>query len=138
MSEVKKEKMKVLTKEAILSMDDLPIEEVKVPEWNGTVRMRSLSGKERDEFESAVQFRSKGNRVDIKELKVTLLSLTIVDEENKLIFTKEDLTTLNAKSAKAIDQLFAVATKMNGIGEEAVKELGKNLSGDQSVASGSD
>ena len=128
----------MLTKEEILNVEDLPTREISISEWkNGVIRMKSLSGKDRDEFETAVQQHSKGNSIDLRGLKVLLLSLTIVDEKNELMFTKEDLEALNSKSAKILNHLFEVAQEMNGIGEEAVEELRKNSLGGQSVASGS-
>ena len=130
-------KMK-LTKDQILNADDLPTREVEVPEWGGAVKIRSLSGKERDSFEDTIQKRKKGQSIELKGLKVLLLSLTIVNENNSSMFTEEDLEKLNAKSARALNRLFDAVTEMNGIGEEAVEELRKNLSGVPSDANGSD
>jgi hypothetical protein len=44
----------VLTKEQILSADDIKTETVLVPEWGGDVIVRGLSGVERDAYEMAV------------------------------------------------------------------------------------
>ena len=119
-------KMTKLTKEQILKANDLPIREVDVPEWNGSVRMQTLSGKDRDSFEDIIQKRKVGQLIDLKGLKVMLLSLTVIDETGGLMFSEADLVKLNEKSSKAINSLFEVATEMNGIGEEAVAELRKN------------
>jgi len=119
-------KMTKLTKEQILKANDLPIREVDVPEWNGSVRMQTLSGKDRDSFEDIIQKRKVGQLIDLKGLKVMLLSLTVIDEIGALMFSEADLVKLNEKSSKAINSLFEVATEMNGIGEEAVAELRKN------------
>jgi len=43
-----------LNKEQILRADDLKTEEVDVPEWGGSVRVRVLTGTERDAFESSI------------------------------------------------------------------------------------
>ena len=135
MSDIKKMK---LTKEQILKADDLPTREVEIPEWGGDVKIRSLSGKERDSFENTCQKRKKGQNIELKGLKVLLLSLTIVNEDNSIMFTEADLEKLNAKSARALNRLFDAVTEMNGIGEDAVEELRKNLSGVPSDANGSD
>ena len=119
-------KMTKLTKEQILKANDLPIREVDVPEWNGSVRMQTLSGKDRDSFEDTIQKRKTGQLIELKGLKVMLLSLTVIDEAGALMFSEADLVKLNEKSSKAINNLFEVATEMNGIGEEAVEELRKN------------
>ena len=40
--------MTLLSKSAILCANDLQTEDVDVPEWGGTVRVRSFTGRERD------------------------------------------------------------------------------------------
>jgi len=130
-------KMK-LTKDQILKADDLPTQEVEVPEWGGMVKIRSLSGKERDSFEDIIQKRKKGKDIELKGLKVLLLALTIINEDNSIMFSEEDLEKLNAKSAKALNRVFDAVTEMNGIGEAAVEDLRKNLPGVPSDANGSD
>jgi len=127
MSDAKEmKKVVMLTKENILGANDLLIRDVDVPEWCGVVQLRSLPGTERDLFENTVQKRKVGANLELKGLKVLLLSLTIIDGEGKLMFSESDLDKLNSKSAKVINKLFEVATEMNGIGEEAVEELRKN------------
>ena len=123
MSDIKKMK---LTKEQILKANDLIIREVDVPEWGGSIRMRTLSGKDRDSFEEVIQKRKKGQMLELRGLKAMLLSLTVIEEDGCPMFSEGDLEKLNDKSSKVINDLFEVATKMNGIGEEAVEELRKN------------
>jgi hypothetical protein len=42
-----------LTRDAILQAPDLQGEDVAVPEWGGTVRVRGLSGAQRDAYEAS-------------------------------------------------------------------------------------
>ena len=44
--------MALLTKEQILRVKDIETRKVNVPEWGGDVMVRSLTGAERDYFES--------------------------------------------------------------------------------------
>jgi len=118
--------MKMLTKEEIQKAKDLPTRDVEVPEWGGIVRMQTLSGAERDSFADTVQQRKKGEVIELKGLKVFLLSLAIVGENGERLFSEADLDELNAKSAKVLETLFEIATEMNGIGEEEEEELRKN------------
>ena len=46
--------MPILNKAAILAAEDLKTETVAVPEWGGEVRVRTLTGTERDAFESGL------------------------------------------------------------------------------------
>ena len=127
----------VLTKQEILNVTDFAVQEVTVPEWGGMVRLKSLSGKERDLFEARIGAQSVGNKVDLKGLRAFLLAMCMVDEKNELLFTVKDVEALNSKSARALNALFEVAQTMNGIGEEAVKELLGNSEGNLKDAGGS-
>ena len=102
--------MSLLTKAQILQADDLPTEDVQVPEWGGTVRVRTMTGKERDEFESSiVQLKQQGRKTtterDLSNARAKLLSRTIVDAQGKLLFTMKDIEALGAKSARALDSI---------------------------------
>ena len=46
-----------LSREDILKAEDLPTEEVPVPEWGGSVLVRGLTGRERDLFETSMMVR---------------------------------------------------------------------------------
>lgn len=122
--------MTLLTKEQILNADDLKFEIVDVPEWGGKVRVRSMGGEERDEFEAAISKQSTGQgktfKVDNRGLKVALLTQCIVDEKGKLLFSEKDLKALGRKSSKALHDVFKVAQKLNNLGEDALKEIAKN------------
>lgn len=129
----------VLTKDAIIQSVDYVVEEVEVAKWGGTVRLRSLTGKGRDEFEAAVTKSSTTpGQVDIRGLKALLLTMTIVDENDVLVFTKEDVDVINEKASDVIEILWEVVQKMNGIGEEGLQEAEKNSPSEQSDSSGSD
>jgi hypothetical protein len=46
--------MSILAKDFILQASDIATEEVAIPEWGGTVKVRGLSGAERNECEQSV------------------------------------------------------------------------------------
>jgi len=48
------QKLTLLTKDAILAAEDAVFEDVHVSEWGGTVRVKALSGLERDRFEALI------------------------------------------------------------------------------------
>jgi ribosomal protein L12E/L44/L45/RPP1/RPP2 len=131
--------MSLLTKSAILAANDLKTEDVEVPEWGGTVRVRSFTGRERDAFEaSMVQGDGKDRRVDLTNMRARLVGLTVIDEAGQRIFTDEEIDLLGAKAGAALDRVFAVAQKLNGLSGEDVEELTKNSSGAPSAVSTSD
>ena len=46
--------LKPLDKNAILDALDIDIEQVDVSEWNGSVFVKGMTGRERDQFESSI------------------------------------------------------------------------------------
>jgi hypothetical protein len=128
--------MPLLSKEQILAVDDLTYEDVEVPEWGGTVRVRMLTGAERDKFEESVMTR-KGRQVDVKLalLRAKLVALTVVDEAGQRLFEERDVAALGQKSAVALNRVFEVAQRINGLTEKDVNELTENLSDGRSGGS---
>ncbi|WP_119728335.1 hypothetical protein [Thermomonospora amylolytica] len=116
--------MALLTKDQILAADDLTTEDVEVPEWGGTVRVRTLTGAERDRFEeSMAQTRGKSVKTNLANLRARLVALCVVDEDGKRLFSDSEAAALGRKSAAALDRVFEAARKLNRMTEEDVEEL---------------
>ena len=131
--------MSLLSKTAILAADDLQTEELEVPEWGGAVRVRSFTGRERDAFEaSMVRGDGRDRKVDLTNMRARLVGLTVIDEAGQRLFTDEEVDLLGAKSGAALDRVFAIAQKLNGLSGADVEELSKNSSGVPSAVSISD
>jgi len=128
-----------LSKEQILSSNDLKTIEVEVPEWGGTVLLKELSGAERDEFETMCYNESKGGKIEINPvgLKAKILVSCAVDEEGNRLFTLDDVEALNKKNGAAINKLYEEAQKVTKLTDVNLEELAKNLKSDLSVDSGS-
>ena len=128
--------MSLLSKTAILAAQDLQTEDVEVPEWGGAVRVRSFTGRERDAFEaSMVRGDGRDRRVDLTNMRARLVGLTVIDESGQRLFTDEEADLLGAKSGAALDRVFAIAQKLNGLSGADVEELSKNSSGVPSAVS---
>ena len=124
--------MKTLGRDAILGADDLETEEVEVPEWKGTVRVRSLTGKERDRFEAGtLGDRAKGNgAMNLVNLRARLVVEACVNEKGEQLFEASDVEKVGDKNAAALCRVFDVAKRLAGISDDDVEELAKNsLSG---------
>lgn len=131
--------MAILTRDAILQAQDLPKELVKVPEWNGEVYVRALTGVERDAFEqSIVEQKGKSTKMNLRNLRAKLVALTAVDEKGDRIFSDRDAELLGQKSAAALNRVFEVAQRLSGLSQEDVEELTKNSEDGQSEDSISD
>lgn len=127
-----------LTREAILTADDLKREEVQVPEWGGSVFIRCMTGTERDAFESeAYTVRGKDVEINRENFRARLLVRVLVDEKCDRLFSQKDIAALGAKSGKALDRIFTSAMKINGLSKEDVEELTKNSSPGEKDASAS-
>jgi hypothetical protein len=113
-----------LTKDAILSVNDLQIEEVFVPQWKGTVRVRSLSGAERDDLEASM-IDDKGNPIK-KNFRARLLSLALCDERGKPLFSQAEAEALGKKNGAAMSAIFTVAMRLSGMGAPEVEAIKKN------------
>ena len=120
--------MGILTKDAIFGTDDLVIEKVDLEEfWGGHVFVKTLTGLGRDEYEMSVMAsRGEDNEINIQSARIDLVVLTTCDSDRNLLFEKEDVERLNQKNAKAINKIFAVAQRLNGLRKEDIEELAKN------------
>ena len=123
----------LLTRDAILQAQDLHYEDVEMPEWGGTVRVRTLTGRERDAFEqSMLNEKGKNTKTNLRNIRAKLVALTVVDGEGKRIFNAADIELLGEKSANALDRLFDVARRLSRLTEKDTEELAKNSDNDQS------
>jgi len=117
----------LLTREAILAAEDLPTEQVPVPEWKGDVLVRSLTGVERDAFEESLYTgQGKDRQQNLSNLRARLAALTVVDENGNRVFSDDDAAQLGEKSAAALDVVFSVAQRLSGLSARDVEKLTKN------------
>jgi hypothetical protein len=113
--------MALLTKEAILAANDLPTERVAVPEWGGDVLVRTMTGADRDAFEASLI----GKEGRMENVRARLVSLTLCTETGERLFDDAEVAALGKKSARALDRVFSVAQRLNGIGTEQVEAAKK-------------
>jgi hypothetical protein len=119
--------MPLLTKDQILNADDLKFEDVKVPEWGGAVRVRTMTGTDRDQYEQyIVNIRSDKKDDNLANIRSMLLAHTVVDDNGELLFTKDDIEALGLKSVKALQRLFNVASKLNALNDSDIEDLAGN------------
>jgi hypothetical protein len=135
-------KLKLLTRDEILATDDRTRELVEVPEWGGSVWVRSLSGLERDRYEGAmVAYRrlAKGgleiDRVVTDNIRARLVSLSVVDEAGNRLFTDVDVIALGSHSAQALNRICEVAQRLSGLSTQDVEALKGAIERDPTDAS---
>jgi len=122
-----------LSKETIAGAKDLTFKDVKVPEWDGSVRVRVLTAKEEDDYEESIITMEESEGVrhitpNLTNAKAKLIARCLVDENGDPIFATvaEGEKVLGGKSASAINRIYRVAVKLNGLSKQDIEELVKN------------
>ena len=128
----------ILNRQLILDAIDQKIEQVEVPEWGGTVFVRSLNGTERDAYETEmVRFGTDGKpkEVRLQNMRAKLCALTICDETGNRLFSDKDVDALGEKNAAVLQKVFGVAQRLSGLTKRDMIELADGLKKDQSDGS---
>lgn len=126
--------MGFLTKAQILAVEDIPTQEVDVPEWGGKVMVRGLTAGQRGRFtETIVDQRGKKNVIRLQDIQIRLCMMTIVDPiSSKRLFEEADMKALGEKSGAALERVSKAAQVLSGLSDEDVEELTKNSEAIQS------
>lgn len=120
--------MAFLTRDQIVEVEDTEYAEVDCPEWGGTVRLKSIKGRQRDEYEQSLILERGGSRqMNLRNARAKLIVLCAVDEQGRLLFTPDDLNMLGRKNAKPLDRLFDACRKLAGLSEDDVEKLTENF-----------
>jgi hypothetical protein len=132
--------MALLGRNQILDAKDLQTEDVPVPEWGGEVRIRMLTGEERDAYEaSMVELKKDGSaKANRENVRARLLILCIVNEAGEQMFNRAEIKLLGRKSAKALERVINKLNEMNGISEKDIEELAEGFDNAPSEDSTSD
>jgi len=128
----------LLNFQAIEKAEDSKTEAFPIPEWGGSLLLRVMPGDVRDGYESLAARQTRKDEANTKGLKVELISRCVVTKESQTyLHTDQAKKMLQSKSGAVLHRIFMKCAEMNGIGQEAIKEMEKNLQGDQSTGSGS-
>jgi hypothetical protein len=136
--------MSFLTREQILNADDGKFVDVDVPEWGGTVRVRSLTAGQREAWEQYVKL-SEAEEVSEDEvepkfmftLRSALLSMCLTDETNEPLFTSGDIGEIANKDSTIVIKLFSAAKQLNAITKADFEAILANFTQSQSTSSNS-
>lgn len=113
-----------LTRDAILGTDDATMEAVYVPEWGGTVYVRSITAGERDELDAMILQRALEKKPTRAHAITAVFCCCDADGNN--LFTEADIERLSAKRGKAMNRIFAVAERLNLLSGRDLRESEKN------------
>ncbi len=123
-----------LTASEILGMDDLPVEEVIVPEWkNRKVLICGLTAAAKNAYQaSIVEIQGKNRKLKLEHSTAKLLVRCLVDQKRQPLFTETQILQLGAKSAAVLERLAKVASRLSGMDEDDNEQLLKNSEAAQS------
>lgn len=126
-------------REKIQAADDVTYKDVEVPEWDVTVRIFSMNGKERSEFLAPFASNDPENeseedlRLRLEAMTPHLLVQTVYDPEGGehpqlayRVFRDGDQDWLVTKNSGVTERLGAVALKLSGLDKDARERAGKD------------
>ena len=112
---------KYLTAADILQAEDFVFEDISIPEWGGTVRIRSLSGAQRATLKKAID-------AGTETADEMICVMCMVDDDGNRIFNSSQIEALRKKNTKAITRIAKRALVISGMIDpaKAVEEAKKN------------
>jgi len=102
-----------LNREQILSSKDREIIVLDIPEWGGEVRLMAFSG-------------GSAESISPEDSISKVVALSVVDDDDNLVFSEEDIDALKTRSARVLKRVFSEALKLNGLGDSAIEDATKN------------
>lgn len=120
----------LLSKNQIVAANDRPHEDVEVPEWGGNVRLRVLSGSQREAIECKLhQCRSDNTATAVaawRGLKNFTLSCAMVDEAGSQLFSEREVAVFGDKNGSVIERLYEFVLRQNAFTKAEADELRGN------------
>lgn len=128
----------MLTRVEIQAARDFSLEECHVPEWNGSVYLRSITVGALDEIQirylqmagvsAAQQNGASALLLEqhpelLRDMKPRLLSYSLCDAQGTLLFDDpEGVAILRSKDPQVIDRLYGIAERLSGLGANSLEE----------------
>lgn len=114
--------MALLTKDQIESAVDTSFAEVDTPEWGGSVRVKSLTGRTRSNIEAKVQ-----RDVSPGEIRIDVVMNGVCDADGNLLFTdNKDRKWLQEKNASVLDRVAEKILQISGMTDDSVEDAEGN------------
>lgn len=126
--------MKRLTINDILNKDDVKTKIIEIPEWDGSVEIRSMTGEARDAYEESVFKRLDNGEYerDLSNARAKLIAACVYDLDGTRMFKSDaQIKALGSKSAIVLDRLFTECQNINAISQQDMDELEGKSEADQ-------
>lgn len=115
-----------LSGDEILAAEDIQTKAVEVPEWGGTVYVRTLTGVQRMEWSKVIAELNEEGSQHLLPACAVVFTLCKADGVSCFDRNLESVKALAAKSGAAILKVFTVADEVNAFTEKAMEELEEN------------
>ena len=110
-------------RDKVLALVDVKYETIpaaSLPGWDEDVRVRSMSSRERDVFESAYAKDPGDNTV------ARAVAFCLIDDQGGRIFEDKDIAALGAKHPANLRTVYHVAMKLSKVEKDATDTAEKN------------
>lgn len=117
-----------LTREQILSNKSFRSKTIEIPEWGGEVRLKAMSGADREAMESVV-YEDVGGKLQMKKgvsYMAEMLLRTWCDDDGNLLFKPDEINLIQEKDSVILARIFKVAAEVNGLSGDEEKVIEKN------------
>lgn len=115
----------MLTRDQILAAQDVKTQTVDVPEWGGSVLIRCMTGRQRDEFERALSDQAKLGELGAN-MRARIVAASVVDENGNAVFTETDIAALGEKNWGPLERIAKAATQLNLLTDASIEQAEKN------------
>lgn len=111
--------------EEIFAVDDIKFEVISVPEWKTRIRLKTMTGLERDKWENSFRETRNGKtKENLTNFRARMVAAVAVDQNgNKMFGTDRAVLRLGTKSVKGLQRVFNKAQEMNGLSDKDVEEM---------------
>lgn len=109
-----------LSRDQIFAARDFVLEPLEVPEWGGTVFIRTMSVAHQEAYMAELAKRQGGK--EFTGLQCLLARYTVCGEDGALLFSDDDLPALNDRGFAAVSRVCDVAMRLNVMSKDAMEE----------------
>lgn len=116
-----------LLQKAAAMVGNWPTDELDIPELGGSVRVRGISGADRQQIVNKARIK-KGPRkgeIDDEQFRAGMLAASLIDDEGAPLLQYDDLAVLSQLPAGLVDRVMGTVNRLSGFGEKEEEALGK-------------
>jgi len=115
-----------LSLDDIYAFNDIKIERVYVPKWQGYVYLKEQSGHDLDKLEK----QARNGIANIDNIRAQFIAMSLCDKDGNRIVKAEDANNhyrkLSLKSGAALNFLVDKISEMNKVSQEDLEKMAKN------------